>query len=87
MVVNDVPLCDVFIQEHLTKATKALLKSTKDALTGKGFAYPGYVKDGEVRVRTFEFGPYEVITCDDDYKKLLAKNNMESNEGQDEGEK
>ena len=51
----------------------ALLTETKAAFTGKGFAYPGYIKHGEVRVREFQDSDYDTITCDTDYHKLLKK--------------
>ena len=41
----------IYMQEHLTKQTKDLLKDTKTALSELHFEYPGYIKDGEVRAK------------------------------------
>ena len=75
------PEVDVFVQEHLTNATKKLLKDTKEALADKGFAYPGYVKQGEVRVRKVEFGPFQVVTCEEDLTDILSGKRIEKKKG------
>ena len=41
----------IFMQEHLTSYSKKLLKDAKDTFNDLGFQYPGYIKDGEVRVK------------------------------------
>ena len=41
----------IYVQEHLTKQTKDLLRDAKAAFTPLHFEYPGYIKDGEVRAK------------------------------------
>ena len=62
---------NIFFQEHLTKATKDLLDTTKTILKDSGFKYPGYAKNGEVRVRKIDNGPYFVVSHVSDVMKLL----------------
>ena len=42
---------DVYMQEHLTKYSRNLLKEAKETFSAMGFEYAGYIKDGEVRVK------------------------------------
>ncbi len=65
---------DVFIQEHLTKNTKTLLKDTKDALSTLDYAYV-YVKDGSVRVKKYPNDKPTTIRCKDDIEKLVNNKN------------
>ena len=62
---------EIFVQEHLTKYTKDLLRETKDKLKDKGFAYGGYVKHGEVRVKKAAEDKYTIISCGSDIQDLL----------------
>ena len=62
---------EIFVQEHLTKYTKDLLRETKDKLKDKGFAYGGYVKHGEVRVKKAAEDKYTVVRCVSDIQDLL----------------
>ena len=41
----------IYMQEHLTKFTKDLLKEAKETFTALEYEFPGYIKDGEVRVK------------------------------------
>ena len=62
---------EIYVQEHLTKYTKDLLKETKDKLKDRGFAYGGYVKHGEVRVKKLPADKYTVIRCPSEIQNLL----------------
>ena len=62
----------IYVQEHLTKYTKDLLRETKDKLKDCGFAYGGYVKHGEVRVKKLPTDKYTVIRCPSDIQNLLG---------------
>ena len=60
----------IYIQEHLTKYSKDLLKEAKETFSTLNFEYPGYVKDGEVRIkRTADCKP-QVIRCRTDIKRF-----------------
>ena len=64
---------DIFMQEHLTQATKALLTETKNALKElePAWAYPGYVKDGTVRVKRYANDHPTIIRCKEDIAKII----------------
>ena len=71
---------DIFMQEHLTQATKGLLTETKNALKElePAWAYPGYVKDGTVRVKQYPNDHPTIIRCKEDIEKAI--NNKRGNE-------
>ena len=61
---------NIYLQEHLTKYSKDLLKEAKETFNAMNFEYPGYVKDGEVRTkRTGDCKP-EIIRCRTDIKRI-----------------
>ena len=64
---------DIFMQEHLTQVTKALLTETKNALKElePAWAYPGYVKDGTVRVKRFANDHPTIIRNKEDIAKAI----------------
>ena len=69
--LTQVKLSPIYMQEHLTKLNKDLLKLAREKLQDK-FAFPGYVKNGEVRAKLTEASKYEPITCEQDIHKLLV---------------
>ena len=69
-ITQKVHLSPIYMQEHLTKRNKDLLKSAKAKLNGT-FKFPGYVKNGEVRAKREEESKFVSITCEEDIEKLL----------------
>ena len=63
-------LIPIYMQEHLTKQNKDLLKSAKRQLRGV-YEFPGYVLHGEIRVKLNKESKYLVIECENDITKLL----------------
>ena len=66
----------IYMQDHLTKYSKAILKATKANLEGPKFKYPAYVMDGEVRCKTAQGEDYTVIRCMSDLKKVMVKHDI-----------
>ena len=64
---------DIYLQEHLTQATKSLLNETKNALKElePKWAYPGYIKDGTVRVKRYANDHPTIIRSKDDIAKAI----------------
>ena len=62
----------IYMQEHLTKRNKDLLKEARSALK-ENFDFPGYVMNGEVRARRVEKEKYYVIDCQADIDKLRPR--------------
>ena len=64
---------DIFLQEHLTTFTKSLLNETKNTLKElePQWAYPGYIKDGTVRVKRYANDHPTIIRCKDDIEKAI----------------
>ena len=60
----------IYLQEHLTKLTKDLLKETKTVFEGLGYEYPGYIKDGEVRIKYKGTDKPIPIRCATDIKRI-----------------
>ena len=73
---------DIFMQEHLTQATKALLTETKNILKElePAWAYPGYVKDGTVRVKQYANDHPTIIRCKEDIDKAINRVNQSINQ-------
>ena len=65
----------IYIQEHLTKYNRSLLKASKTLLDGK-FQYPGYIMHGEVRCKIAENADYDVIRCASDLQKMMEKHGI-----------
>ena len=61
----------IYMQEHLTQHTKKLLHQTRETLKDMNFAYGGYIKDGEVRVKKTEKDVPTTIRSPADLEKLL----------------
>ena len=61
----------IYLQEHLTQQTKKLLQQTKESLKELNFAYGGYVKDGEIRVKKEERDVPTIIRSQGDLDKLV----------------
>ncbi len=59
----------IYMQEHLTKRNKDLLKAARFALKDS-YEYPGYVLNGEIRVKFSESDKYIVIRSEADIEKL-----------------
>ena len=70
---QDTTAHDIFVQEHLTKATKTLLKETKEAMQGMEYKYPGYIKDGTVRIKKFDNDKPIIIQCKRDLERYIKK--------------
>lgn len=62
----------IYLQEHLTAFNKNLLRDTRAALDAT-HQYPGYVKNGEIRVKEKADSKYVVIKCDGDFQKELQR--------------
>ena len=62
-------LSKIFMQEHLTKMNKYLLKEARQALDGI-FKYSGYVMNGQIRARLVEGGKFSVIKSVADIQAL-----------------
>ena len=60
----------IFVQEHLTKYTKDLLKEAKQTFSALDFEYAGYIKDGEVRVKQTAADKYQTIRSKADIKRI-----------------
>ena len=60
----------MYMQEHLTKQNKLLLNETKTVFKAMNFEYPGYVKDGQVRVKQFKNDKPRAVKCLADIKKI-----------------
>ena len=68
----------IYVQEHLTRYTKELLKVTKLSFGNDSelqFKYPGYIMHGQVRFKRAENDKYEVIRCASDIKRVLTECN------------
>ncbi len=65
----------IFLQEHLTKYTKGLLKITKEKLTEE-YDFPGYVMNGEVRCRKKEGDKFECVQSIRDLKKIMTESGI-----------
>ena len=61
---------NIYVQEHLTKYNKDLLKEAKEVFGELDFEYPGYAKDGEVRVKQKTDSKPHIIRCRTDIKRL-----------------
>ena len=61
----------IFLQDHLTQRNKDLLKEAKAAFK-QTFQYPGYVMNGEIRVKRHEDEKFHVIKSSADIKALNA---------------
>jgi hypothetical protein len=61
----------IFMQEHLTKFNKELLKAARDKLREK-FQYAGYVKNGQIRARIAEGQDFVIITNHGDIDRLAS---------------
>ena len=73
---------DIFLQEHLTSFTKSLLHETKNALKEQEpqWAYPGYIKDGTVRVKRYPNDHPTIIRCKDDIPKAIDNQRDDASE-------
>ena len=60
----------IYVQEHLTKFNKTLLSTTKTKLSGV-YKYPGYVKNGTIRVKKDDNATYQVVRTLADVTKLI----------------
>ena len=65
----------IYVQEHLTKQTKDLLNAAKTAFTELNFEYPGYIKDGEVRVKKEGTDKPILIRSHADIKRIKDNDN------------
>ena len=68
-ISNRMTLSPVYMQEHLTKANKDLLKLAKTEL-GNIFKFPGYAMNGEIRARRAELEKFFPIKCVGDITHL-----------------
>ncbi len=59
----------IYMQEHLTKRNKDLLKAARAALKND-YDFPGYALNGEIRVKCTENDKYIVINSEADIEKL-----------------
>ena len=59
----------IFMAEHLTKRNQDLLKAAKIKCKGR-YEFPGYFKDGEVRVKVDKAAKYVTIRCNSDLENL-----------------
>ena len=64
----------IFLQEHLTQYSKSLLKEAKETFKDD-FQYPGYVKDGEVRVKRTVADRPQVIRSRADINRIKNTDN------------
>ena len=62
----------IYIQEHLTKFNKMLLKEMKVKLSNS-YKYPGYVKNGELRAKQGDTDKYKVVSCMSDLNNLISE--------------
>ena len=69
----------IYVQEHLTKYNKSLLSAAKNKLTGS-YKYPGYVKNGTIRVKHNDNSTFTVIRTIADIEKLAGDNGQDDNE-------
>ena len=63
----------IYMQDHLTKFNKDLLKSAKQQLKEVGYEFPGYVMNGEVRAKFHKELKHVPINCESDIKKLVQQ--------------
>ena len=66
------PHTKIFMQEHLTKMNKELLKMAKEQLKDI-CQFPGYVMEGEVRAKMSTNDKYIPIRCENDIAKIIKK--------------
>ena len=59
----------IYLQDHLTKRNKDLLREAKDTLKGS-FEFPGYVYHGEIRAKQNTNSKHHVIYTSADIQKL-----------------
>ena len=61
----------IYMQEHLTKFNKELLKAAREKLNGK-YQYAGYVKNGQIRARIKDGEDFLIISNHGDIDKLAS---------------
>lgn len=60
----------IYMQESLTQLNAELLKEAKVAASALQYEFPGYVTNGEVRVKLNKSAKFIAITCKDDINKI-----------------
>ena len=71
----------IYMQEHLTKFTKDLLKEAKETFTALEYEFPGYIKDGEVRVKRREDDKPMSIRAKTDISRIANLNKKPDGSG------